>query len=72
MNTTKAKKLRKGFYQFDFAGHTFYIAYYPEIEGTNKWHVSCASVDVEDYMDSLWRSLSEAVFMIAYEFTTEE
>lgn len=71
MNTTTAKKLTKGFYQLDFAGHSFYIVHTPEVEGTNKWHVSCATVNVDEHMDTLWNTLTEAAFMIGYSFTID-
>ena len=72
MNTTKATKIQKGFYKLDYAGHIFYIAHDKDIEGENKWNVWSDTICVDEYMDTLWHTKTEAVFMIAYEFQTEE
>lgn len=63
----KIRKITKGFYQVEIDRGVVFIKHNPEIQGMNKWMVYSEDIDVDYYMDSLWNTKSEAVYMIGEE-----
>jgi len=63
----KISKIKKGFYQVQIDRGVVFIKHNPEIQGMNKWMVFSDDIEIDDYMDSLWNTRSEAVYMIGEE-----
>lgn len=61
------EKVSKGHYKMYHKEHVFHIAHDKDVEGENKWNIWCDTLEVDQYMDTLWYTLDEAVRMIESE-----
>ena len=63
----KANKITKGFYKVNHPKGLIYIQHDKEIEGQLKWSVWSDEFEIDEYMDGLWITKSEALMMIESE-----